>query len=71
MRAPFGLGKVHHPTELMRRLPRCSVCPRGYSTASNAGGVNSHLRIAAFPKQSMSALDRKWITSRCVNQNAA
>ena len=29
------------------------------------------LRIAAFPKQNMSALDRKWITSRCVNQNAA
>jgi hypothetical protein len=32
----------------MRGTPRCSICPRGYSTASNAGGVHSHLRIASF-----------------------
>jgi hypothetical protein len=55
----------------MRRMPRCSICPRGYSIASNAGGLDSHLRVASFPKQSMSALGRKWITSGCINQNAA
>jgi len=45
------LGKVHHPRELTRGTPRCPVCPRDYSTASNAGGVHSHLRIASFETQ--------------------
>ena len=31
----------------MRGTPRCSAGPRCYSTASNAGGVHSHLHIAS------------------------
>ncbi len=52
----------------MRGTPRCSVCPRGYSTASNAGGAHSHLRIASFPKQSMSALGRNGTVGRRFNE---